>query len=209
MGAAVSDVHRPARVPDLRTVRGADLLPLLPALAALRIEVFRDWPYLYEGDAAYERGYLRAYADDPGAAVVVATLDGEPVGAATCQPMASTHGEVRAAFEAGGVDPATTCYFGESVLRRAHRGGGVGVGFFAAREAHARSLGLRRAVFVGVVRDPADPRRPPDHAPLDGFWRKRGYAPLPGVAVRLGWPEVGGAGEDVPHTLTAWSKDLA
>lgn len=207
MGSAVSDVQPARRTPDLRTVRGAELVPLLPALAALRIEVFRDWPYLYEGDETYERGYLRAYADDPDAAVVVAALDGEPVGAATCQPMANTHGEVRAAFESGGVDPATTCYFGESVLRRAHRGGGVGVGFFAHREAHARALGLRRAVFCGVVRDPSDPRRPPDHTPLDAFWRKRGYRPLPGVVVRLDWREVGGS-DEVPHDLTAWSKAL-
>ena len=32
---------------------------LLPVPARLRITVFRDFPYLYEGDDAYEAGHLR------------------------------------------------------------------------------------------------------------------------------------------------------
>ena len=58
-----------------RTVAGAEVPPFIPALARLRIAVFRDWPYLYEGNQAYEERYLRIYADSPRAAVVLA-LDG-------------------------------------------------------------------------------------------------------------------------------------
>ncbi|MCE4506958.1 GNAT family N-acetyltransferase, partial [Xanthomonas hortorum pv. vitians] len=49
----------------VETVRGTDVLPHLDAVAQLRIAVFRAWPYLYEGDADYERGYLAAYAASP------------------------------------------------------------------------------------------------------------------------------------------------
>ena len=34
---------------------GAALDPMLPAIARLRIEVFRAWPYLYDGSAEYEQ----------------------------------------------------------------------------------------------------------------------------------------------------------
>ena len=65
-----------------RTLHGADLRRWLPELGRLRIAVFRDWPYLYEGDEAHEAKYLRGYAETPGAAVIV-SFDGEqPVGAA-------------------------------------------------------------------------------------------------------------------------------
>lgn len=37
---------------------GEAMLGALDALAALRNEVFREWPYLHDGDLAYERGYL-------------------------------------------------------------------------------------------------------------------------------------------------------
>lgn len=199
----MSDVHL-----RFETLAGAALHPLLPDLARLRIAVFRDWPYLYEGEDAYERRYLRAYADAPGAAVVVCRDGDRVVGAATCEPMTQGHAPVRAVFHAAGLNPAAFCYFGESVLLAPYRGRGAGVRFFTDREAHARALGLRFAAFCSVVRDPADPRRPPGHVPLDDFWRKRGYTPRPDLAVTFDWKEVG-ATTETPHRLTFWIKDLA
>jgi GNAT superfamily N-acetyltransferase len=190
------------------TLRGTALHPLLPALARLRIEVFRDWPYLYDGDAAYEQRYLQAYSGSPGAAVVVCRAGEEVVGAATCEPMTEGHAPVRAAFQAAGLDPRDHCYFGESVLLPRFRGRGAGVRFFTEREAHARRLGLRRAAFCAVLRDAADPRRPADHVPLDEFWRRRGYTPRPDLTVSFDWKELG-ATEETPHLLSFWIKDLA
>jgi GNAT superfamily N-acetyltransferase len=192
---------------SFQTVSGAALHPWLPDLARLRIAVFREWPYLYEGDEAYERSYLRAYAEAPGAAVVICRAGDQVVGAATCEPMTEGHAPVRRAFEAAGRDPARHCYFGESVLLAPYRGRGAGVRFFAEREAHARRLGLRFAAFCAVDRDPADPRRPPGHVPLDGFWAKRGYAKQPGLAVTFDWKEIGDT-QERPHSLTFWLKDL-
>jgi GNAT superfamily N-acetyltransferase len=122
--------------------------------------------------------------------------------------MTQGHAPVRAVFEAAGLDPAGFCYFGESVLLAPYRGRGAGVRFFAEREAHARALGLRFAAFCGVVRDPADPRRPAGHVPLDDFWRNRGYTPRPDLAVTFDWTEVGASAE-TPHRLTFWMKALA
>ena len=191
-----------------RTLHGADLRPWLPELGRLRIAVFRDWPYLYEGDEAHEAKYLRGYAETPGAAVIVA-FDGEqPVGAATCEPLAGTHGPVRDAFLAAGLDPARFCYFGESVLLPAWRGQGAGLRFFALREAQAARLGADFATFCAVRRDPADPRRPAAYVPLDGFWRRRGYTPCPALTCRMTWREPGGAAE-IPHELSFWMKPIA
>jgi GNAT superfamily N-acetyltransferase len=189
------------------TLRGSALHPWLPALARLRIAVFRDWPYLYEGDEAYEACYLRAYAEGAGAAAFVA-FDGEaPVGAATCEPMAETHATVREAFTQAGRDPARFCYFGESVLLPAYRGQGAGVRFFALREAHARGLGLPHTTFCAVRREAGDPRRPAGYQPLDRFWSNRGYHPCPGLFCTMHWREPGAAAE-TPHLLDFWERAL-
>jgi GNAT superfamily N-acetyltransferase len=193
---------------EFRTVTGPALQAHLPDLARLRCAVFREWPYLYEGDESHESDYLRAYAQAPGAAVIVALEGDRAVGAATCQPMAGTHRAVRDAFAAAGLDPSAWCYFGESVLQPAWRGQGAGVRFFAERERHAAALGLDLTAFCAVERDPADPRRPAGYQPLDGFWRRRGYAPRPGLACRFDWQEIGAAAE-TPHRLPFWVKSLA
>jgi GNAT superfamily N-acetyltransferase len=193
----------------LETARGpAAIAPLLPALSRLRIAVFREWPYLYEGDARQEAEYLSAYAESPGAAMVLALDAEEPVGVSTCQPMEEADAAIRAPFLRAGIDPAAVCYFGESVLLPAYRGRGAGVGFFAAREAHARALGLTVAAFAAVVRNANDPRTPPGHVPLDDFWRRRGYSPRPDLSFVMEWREIGDDRE-TPHSLSFWMKDLA
>jgi GNAT superfamily N-acetyltransferase len=192
----------------LETLSGDALHAAVPALSRLRLTVFAEWPYLYAGSAAAEDRYIAAYAADPQAAVVAAFDGDRPVGMATCQPMANTHGAVPAAFRARGLDPGRICYFGESVLLPDWRGRGAGVGFFAAREAHARRLGLAEAAFCAVVRNPNDPRRPPGYQPLDGFWRRRGYAHHPELSCVFAWQEIGDDRE-TPHVLSFWRKALA
>ena len=190
----------------LETLAGPALRAALPALARLRTIVFAEWPYLYDGDDAQESAYLESFATGPGAALVVAFDGATPVGMATCQPLAEAHAPVQAAFRRRGLDPARYCYFGESVLLPAFRGRGAGVGFFAAREAHAKALGLPAAAFCAVVRNANDPRRPADYTPLDGFWRRRGYQPRPDLSCVFAWKEIGDDRE-TPHSLGFWLKD--
>ena len=44
----------------VRPLLAGEIEAALPALGRLRIAVFREWPYLYEGSEAYERDYVRA-----------------------------------------------------------------------------------------------------------------------------------------------------
>ncbi len=186
------------------TLTGEALAPHLPALARLRAAVFAQWPYLYEAAEGAEARYLQSYAASPGAAIALALAGDTTIGAATCQPMAEASTAVRAA----GLDPATHCYFGESVLLPEYRGRGLGVAFFAAREAHARALGLANAAFCAVVRNANDPRRPASYTPLDAFWRKRGYTPRPEISAIMQWAEPGDTGRETPHSLSFWTKAL-
>ena len=151
----------------VRPLLAGEIEAALPALGALRIRVFREWPYLYEGSEAYERDYVRAFAR-AGDAVLVAAFDGDAiVGAATASPMAAQDAEVLACFP----EPEGHFYFGESVLLPDYRGRGIGHAFFDHREAQARACGAKVAAFCGVVRPADHVLRPKDFRPLDGFWR--------------------------------------
>ena len=191
----------------VRVLTGDDLRAALDDVARLRIEVFRSFPYLYDGDAAYERDYLQAYLA-PGAVLVVAEDEaGRIVGAATGAPM-EDHAEDFAAAFADRAEPLDDIFYcAESVLLPDHRGTGIGHAFFDAREDHARSLGRRYAAFCSVIRPDDHPDRPADYRPLDAFWRKRGYAPLPGVIAHFRWKDVG---QDAPNDkpLQFWMRAL-
>lgn len=202
------DLGRRAGALTIETLSGAAILPHLDSLAALRIAVFRAFPYLYEGDEGYERDYLATYARSAGAAIVIARDGDSAVGASTCLPLADAPEDVQAPFRAAGIDIGTVFYFGESVLRRDYRGQGAGVAFFEAREAHARAKGANLAAFCAVDRKADDTRRPADYVPLDAFWTKRGFTRRPDLACTMTWREIGAA-EETPHRLTFWTKTLA
>jgi GNAT superfamily N-acetyltransferase len=187
---------------------GAALAPLLPAVARLRVTVFRAWPYLYDGSEAYEAAYLQTYMSAAGAGIAVARDGAAVVGASTCVPMAEASGDVQAPFRAAGLDLAAFFYFGESVLLDAYRGRGIGVRFFELREARARDLGLARfCAFCAVQRPPDHPLRPPHDPGLDGFWSHRGYTKRPAFTARMTWRDVDEAGE-TEKTLVFWMKSL-
>ncbi|MDB6177110.1 GNAT family N-acetyltransferase [Paracoccus sp. Z330] len=189
-----------------KVLTGPELAAAMDDVARLRIAVFRDWPYLYDGDAEYERDYLRAY-QSPGA-VVVAACDGDRiVGAATGAPMADHAADFAEAFASRPEPLSSIFYCAESILLPQYRGAGVGHAFFDAREEHARGLGMRFCAFCSVIRPDDHPARPSDYRPLDGFWRKRGYAPLPGVQAGFAWKDVGQPEETEKH-LQFWIREL-
>ncbi|MCJ2185924.1 GNAT family N-acetyltransferase [Novosphingobium beihaiensis] len=184
---------------------GSQILAAIGDLAELRMTVFAEWPYLYDGDAAYEAAYLREFTGARDG-ILVAALDGDRlVGAATASPMEAQKAEFRAPFEARGLDVSRLFYFGESVLLPAYRGQGIGHAFFDHREAQARKCGAEAAVFAAVVRPVDHPDRPKDYVPLDGFWRKRGYAPMDGFVTQLEWKDHRDAGE-TPKPMQYWLR---
>lgn len=186
---------------------GADLQAALPDLAALRIAVFAAWPYLYAGSEAYEREYLAEFTAAP-AAVLVAAFDGAKfVGAATASPLIAQDDYIRAPFGPAGIDPSGVFYFGESVLLPEYRGQGIGHAFFDHREAAARAWGASHASFCAVVRPADHPDRPVDYVPLDAFWTRRGYAPVPGMIGAFHWQEHGEA-EESGKPMQYWLRTL-
>ena len=192
---------------DVFRFTGSAVQPYLDDLARLRMTVFRDWPYLYDGDLDYERDYLAAYAASPRSVFAYVMDNGVVVGAATGIPLAEDAPAFQQPFRERGIDVASVFYFGESVLLHDYRGRGIGHGFFNHREAHARELGrFALTAFAAVDRDANDPRRPPEHRGNEPFWARRGYARQPGMTMRLAWNELEHG--EIDHALTCWTRAL-
>tara|TARA_Y100000052_G_scaffold27602_1_gene37460 strand:- start:23760 stop:24374 length:615 start_codon:yes stop_codon:yes gene_type:complete len=194
---------------EIEHLTGPDeIRPFIPDIADLRMTVFREWPYLYDGSAEEEKTYLSHFANSPASVVGLARSDGKIVGATTAQPLSDTHSEFRAPFEAQNLPINEIFYFGESVLLRAFRGHGIGHNFFDLREQAARKHGASITAFCAVQRPETHAARPAEYRPLDGFWKKRGYTPRPDLICHYKWTDVGER-EETDKPLMFWINTSA
>jgi hypothetical protein len=193
---------------SIKHLSGPDIAPWIPDLARLRITVFRDFPYLYDGTTEYEEHYLQTYIKTPDSIAVLA-LDGDQViGASTGLPMSDETEEFQKPFIERGYDPAKVFYCAESVLLKEYRGRGVYKHFFTGRETHARKLArFDWCCFCGVQRPLDHPLRPADYVPLDAIWTKFGYVKHPELSTSYDWKDVDQE-QETDHAMVFWLKSL-
>ncbi|MGH1417542.1 MAG: GNAT family N-acetyltransferase [Hyphomicrobiaceae bacterium] len=190
------------------SLSGTDIQAVLSDLAQLRMTVFREWPYLYDGSLEYEEKYLDTFTRAGGAVCVVARDADTIIGAANAAPLIEHGDDFGAPFKDAGYDISKIFYCAESVLLPEYRGLGLGHAFFDHREAHAEKLGgFTHSTFCRVIRPDNHPLKPDSYRPLDTFWRKRGYEPANGIVATYDWKDIETDGETT-KSMQFWIKPL-
>lgn len=193
---------------SIKTVTGHNLKPYLSDLAQLRIEVFREFPYLYDGSPDYEKSYLDTYLQSGQSIAILVFDDDQLVGASTGLPMNHEEEDFRRPFLEKGYDPSTVFYCGESILKKDYRGRGIYRHFFEEREFHAKRLGGFDLICFCAVQRPSDHLlRPNDYKPLDPIWQKFGYEKRPQLTTTYRWKDVDEESES-DKTMVFWVKGI-
>jgi len=192
---------------EIKSFFGEEIASFIPELAKLRIEVFRDFPYLYEGDLDYEKKYLKIYPESKRSVLVAAFYEGKIIGASTALPLIDEADYVQEPFLKNKMDLNQIYYFAESVLKKEYRGQGVGKLFFQNREKAALKFHFKKAAFCSVVRDLNHPERPKNYEPLEPFWKKQGFAKKENIISQFSWKDCGDK-EETYKEMTYWMKDL-
>lgn len=187
---------------------GEEARAFVNELAALRLKVFWDFPYLYEGTLEYEKNYLETYFKARHSFIFL-VQDGDKIVGATTGIWAHEEEEsFRKPFMDAGFDPSKVFYFGESVLLNEYRGKGIGKKFFQEREAHARSLPfIERLSFCAVERPVDHALRPKDYEPLDTFWYSQGFKKVPGLVTQYEWQDRNDSSPTIKN-MQFWMKNL-
>lgn len=193
---------------QIKIFNGPEIEPYIPNLAKLRIEIFRDFPYLYDGSLEYEQNYLKTYTQSA-VSIAVIVFDGvEPVGVSTGLPLEDESMEFKRPFIEQSYDPKKIFYCGESILKKEYRGRGFYSRFFKERENHAKSLGRFKTIcFCGVVRPGEHPLRPLEYKPLNPIWEKNGYTIYPNLTTTYIWKDIDKE-EETGKEMVFWLKEI-
>lgn len=186
---------------------GAAIACALDDLATLRLNIFPEYPYLYQERMADELTYLSTYAEAPDAGVILAYDGLTVIGAATGMPLIHEDAQMLDAFAGASFPLDEVYYVGELLFRPAYRNCGLGRKLLDLFESHIRSLGHYRRLTCATVERPDDhPLRPRDYIPITRFLARTGFVPLSGVTTHFIWREIDGVKRD--HPMQFWIKEL-
>lgn len=194
---------------ELYRFQGEEARQLVNELASLRLKVFAEYPYLYEGTLDYEKKYLETYFSAKNSFVLLVKdrIKDLWIGATTGIWAAEEEENFKAPFIHYGIDPEEVFYFGESVLLPEYRGRGLGKVFFKEREHFARSItGIRYLSFCAVVRND-HPSRPSDYSPLNDFWSAQGFKEIPELTTTYEWLDKGEVSPTIKK-MQFWLKKI-
>jgi GNAT superfamily N-acetyltransferase len=190
-------------------IRGHQFESYIDVIADLRIEIFKEYPYLYDGDKATEVDYLKSYSASRSSILVLASDQGRIVGAVTGIPIAEMDAQFLVPFVENHFSVMSIFYLGEMLLLKEYRGKGTGYAMYKMFEDLVRSDQRYEQIAIAeVVRDKSDLRMPENYVPVSKLWEKLGYIQRPEILMQAPYKEIDSIGK-VPHSLVFSFKDLS
>jgi len=177
---------------EFKNVYGQAIEHYFADLSRIRITVFKEWPYLYQGSIKYERDYLQHYFNHERSLCILCLHDHQVVGISTLMPLAGEHDDLKKPLQDAGYDISKIFYYSESCLLKPFRGQGAYAEFFRRRQAHVNSFGAdyERICFCSVVRPDEHPLKPADYRPLYDTWRNYGFEKVDDVQMSFLWQDL-------------------
>jgi len=193
---------------EFQVVTGHQFTQHINAIAHLRIAIFKEYPYLYDGKLADEATYLKSYAASKNTLLIIAKDQGKIVGAITGIPLAETDEIFRMPFEKYHFSVHSIFYLGEILLFKEYRGKGVGYKMYKMLEDLVRkNKQYEKIAIAEVLRDENDPRKPHNYVSVHKLWERLGFIEHPELIVQIPYKEIDSE-KKVPHSLIFSFKDL-
>lgn len=190
----------------IETYYGKECLVFCHEIASIRIQVFREFPYLYDGNYEYELEYLNTFFSSEKSILIIAKHKGTVIGISTGIPLKDETENIKSPWYKNGHPVEDIFYFGESAIEKTHRGYGIGHQFFKLREEWAKKNGYKKTTFCCIIRPEDHKHKPKNHKTPESFWNKLGYQ-KGNITCILEWKEIDEEKESLKN-LNFWHKKI-
>ena len=189
-------------------LQGSQIQEYLEQIAQLRLTIFREYPYLYDGQQKDELEYLKHYASHTEATAIIASCGNELAGAVTAIPLQYESEELASPLAATQYPVERIIYIGELLFYPDYRNKGLGSRLLSRIEQHFLDQKSYDYLTSATVMRPDDhPRCPDGYVPIDRFLQRSQFVKLAGVTTHFTWKEVDGIPRD--HEMQFWIKALS
>jgi GNAT superfamily N-acetyltransferase len=185
-------------------VKGAQIKSIEQSFANLRISIFREYPYLYQGDLLTEKQYFDMFGDNT---ICVIAKDGSAiVGIIIGTPLQEVFKRLLEPLTEAPIEKMF--YLADILVLKSYRGQQIGHTLYQLFEKEVQKTGLFTNILIReIFKSPDDPKKPSDYYSLDLFWNKKGFKKMEGITQQDQWKAIGD--DDLSfHTMIYQEKKI-
>lgn len=194
----------------IKVAKGSHINTHFDQLAQLRIDIFHEYPYLYEGDLDYEKKYLQIYSSCDKAIMLYFENNNAIQGACTCIPMhEETQEFIDPIIKHTDINIDQAFYIGEILVRKEFRGIKLGKKLMEHAIVYIKTHfpQYHNIILCTVEREDRQDKKPVNYLKPDYFWRKYGFEKIPSLSMELEWRDIGDK-EETSKKMSYWIKKL-
>lgn len=192
---------------EIKALKGAEARKYVDDIADMRISMFKEYPYLYDGSIEYEREYLETYFKSENSIILLVFDKDKVVGFSNVIPFVEETAELKKPFEGNKLDVKDYLYIGEVMLKDRYRGKGLLRKFFEHHENYAKEHGYPYLTFITSKRPDNHPMKPSDYRELGPIWEHFGYSLDDRLVAEFKWKQID-TGKEEENSLSFWVKEV-
>lgn len=192
----------------IKILRGQEMKPYLNMAAQWRIQEFKSFPYLYEGNLEYENMYMHECEKNSEATLIVGERGDEILGFTTGIPI-GTMSDLLKSLRDKLPNAHEYYYLAECIFAPTARGRGFAQKGIKLFEELVRELGYKKICFLTVIRDDNHPLKPKGYLNKDPIWQRWKYQKTD-LILEFPWPTIQADGSviDFLNPMRFWEKDI-
>lgn len=180
----------------IEVFHGPEIAPYIKDIASLCNSIYRDAPYLYNGEDADYNTYVESYTESNDTIICLAFDQQEIIGLALGMPMEQSRDLYKPTLIEHGFDLQTMYYFGEFGLRNGYQNRGIEISLYAHMEKTIRESGAFDKIAIWEI-----------EGSKNKFLSEFGFLLHPELNFHISWTHIGDT-QETEHLATYSIKNL-
>ena len=197
---------------EFKISKGDDLKELIPEISKARLELFKEFPYLYEGTYEDELKYLNEFVNNPKSIILTVHKENKLIAFVTATAVESGFElteAIKDLMQKQGLDTSKYFYISEMMVYPEFRSFELQNQLKKDIENYARENSYTMTCFLSVFRENNHPLRPQDYKEISRLWKFNKYRKT-NISVKFEWNTVQKDSEAklMNNQLDLWEKEL-
>jgi len=197
---------------EFKTYQGKEIEAFIDKIGQIRLDAFKEFPYLYKGDLDYERAYLSEYTKHEKSLLILVYSFNEIVGfitGAAIDSKLSITEDAFKLFKSKGLSPSSFYYIGEIIVLKEYRSFDLSSKLLKEVEDFALAQGYSSTCFLTVVREDDHPLKPKDYKDTAKLWEFHKYKRM-NLYTKYKWTTIINSTDAIyqENRLEYWCKSL-